>query len=65
MHNYNLMIAANECSMTTHEMRLILAKVLWSFDLELCDQQGDWLDQKLFLTWEKMPLMVRLKAAAR
>ena len=50
--------------MATHEMRLIIAKVLWSIDLELCDQQqGDWLDQKLFIVWEKKPLMVKLRSA--
>ncbi|KAF3045478.1 hypothetical protein E8E12_007001 [Didymella heteroderae] len=52
-------------NMATHEMRLILAKVLWSFDLELYNQHNDWLDQKLFLTWEKMPLMVKLNVAER
>lgn len=52
-------------SMANHEMRLIIAKLLWSFDLQLCDQQSDWLDQKLFLTWEKMSLMVKVKAIER
>lgn len=51
--------------MATHEMRLILAKVLWAFDLRLCDQTGDWLDQKLFLTWQKTPLGVTLDPVAR
>ena len=52
--------------MANHEMRLILAKVLWSFDLELSrQQQGDWLDQNVYLTWEKTPLMVKVKAAER
>ncbi|KAF2632594.1 cytochrome P450 [Macroventuria anomochaeta] len=56
-------LGKKQYGMAKHEMRLILVKVLWSFDIELCEQQGDWLDQKVFLTWEKMPLMVRLKTA--
>ncbi|KAF9698788.1 hypothetical protein EKO04_002912 [Ascochyta lentis] len=52
-------------NMAYHEMRLVLAKVLWAFDLELCEKQGDWLDQRVFLVWEKVPLMVRLKAVER
>jgi len=51
--------------MAIHEIRLILAKVLWSFDVRLRDQQRDWLDQKMFLTWEKVPLMVKLKPTTR
>ncbi|KAL1984736.1 hypothetical protein VTN96DRAFT_8769 [Rasamsonia emersonii] len=45
-----------------HEMRLILAKVLWHFDLSLCDESADWADQKVYMLWEKKPLMVRLAA---
>ncbi|KAL1961979.1 hypothetical protein VTN77DRAFT_714 [Rasamsonia byssochlamydoides] len=43
-----------------HEMRLILAKVLWHFDLSLCEESVNWTDQKIFTIWEKNPLMVRL-----
>lgn len=46
--------------MAVHEMRLILAKVLWAFDPQLCDEESNWLDQRVFITWEKMPLMVKL-----
>ena len=49
------------------EMRLILAKVLWNFDLSLDEvkmkQQdgiGDWFDQRVFILWEKKPLWVKL-----
>lgn len=47
------------------EMRLIMASILWHFDLELVPGQEDWLDQKIFLVWEKRPLMVRLKPVQR
>lgn len=47
-------------------MRLILAKVLFNFDLELVDKKTDWMaDQKLFTLWEKPSLMVRLKPVVR
>jgi cytochrome P450 len=44
------------------EMRLILAKVLFNFDLELDESMGEWTDQKVFVLWEKHPLLVKLKA---
>lgn len=44
-----------------HEMRLILAKVLWHFDLELDETCQDWAEsQRTFALWEKPPLLVRL-----
>lgn len=37
------------CSLANAEMRLILAKVLWSFHLELVDKGWDWMaEQKVF-----------------
>ncbi|KAF2661813.1 cytochrome P450 monooxygenase-like protein [Lophiostoma macrostomum CBS 122681] len=45
------------------EMRLIVAKVLFNFDIELVHKDLDWLkDQKLFTLWQKPSLMVRLRA---
>ena len=44
-------------------MRLILAKVLWHFDLTLDEKKtGDWLDQKCWGLWLKNPLYVTLDA---
>lgn len=43
------------------EMRLIAAKVLFNFDLELQDAFTDWMEgQKVFTLWEKPSLMVKL-----
>lgn len=42
------------------EMRLILAKIIYNFDLELDEKTGDWLAQKTFVLWEKPPLWVKL-----
>ncbi|TVY55884.1 Cytochrome P450 monooxygenase aclL [Lachnellula cervina] len=42
------------------EMRLILARVLWNFDLELQPGAQDWSAQKSYVLWEKGPLPVKL-----
>ncbi len=47
------------------EMRLILAKLLWSFDLELCGESEGWGKLKVFMTWSKRPLWVKLIPARR
>ncbi|KAL5335510.1 cytochrome P450 [Aspergillus crustosus] len=46
------------------EIRLILAKVLWHFDLGLAPESLGWDKQKTFAIWEKNKLMVYLKARA-
>jgi len=43
------------------EMRLILARVLWNFDLELCEESTKWDEQRSFALWEKPPLWCHLK----
>lgn len=46
-------------------MRIILARVLWNFDLSLADESKDWLRrQKIYLLWEKSPLYVYLTPRA-
>ncbi|KAF2808085.1 isotrichodermin C-15 hydroxylase [Mytilinidion resinicola] len=47
------------------EMRLIMARVFWTFDLELVEKETNWLDQKVFSLWEKPPLMVKLTPVVR
>ncbi|KAL2007703.1 hypothetical protein VTN00DRAFT_7685 [Thermoascus crustaceus] len=42
------------------EMRLILTKVLWHFDLELRSESSDWNQQKAYILWQKPDLMVKL-----
>ncbi|KAK8062765.1 Cytochrome P450 [Apiospora hydei] len=43
------------------EMRLILARVLWNFDIKLCDESKGWKEsQKTYNVWDKTPLMVIL-----
>ena len=44
------------------EMRLILARLLWNFDIELVEGQEDWAaKQRVFDVYEKGPLLVRLR----
>ncbi|KAI5925904.1 cytochrome P450 [Camillea tinctor] len=52
-------------SMAMHEMRINLAKVLFSFDLELCDESQNWQDQLVFSLWEKKPLMCRIRPVGK
>ncbi|OCL02961.1 putative cytochrome P450 monooxygenase [Glonium stellatum] len=47
-------------SLAYNEMRVILAKLLWNFDLELCSESKDWDNQLTYTLWEKRPLMCRL-----
>jgi cytochrome P450 len=49
--------------MAYHEMRLLLAKVLYNFDLKLCEESRDWIQrQRVYVLWEKVPLVVKVKA---
>ncbi|GAP88679.1 putative cytochrome p450 monooxygenase [Rosellinia necatrix] len=43
-----------------HEMRLIMAKVLFNFDLELDPSCDQWYNQRIYALWEKPPLQVHL-----
>lgn len=55
---------ARDCigqNMAMHEMRLLLAHVLYSFDFEICDESRDWMDQETYALWIKKPLLCRLK----
>ncbi|KAF6837161.1 cytochrome P450 [Colletotrichum plurivorum] len=43
------------------EMRMIMTKMLWNFDLKLCDEDENWLDQPVFLVFKKRPLLVHVR----
>jgi cytochrome P450 len=43
------------------ELRAILAKLLWNFDMELVDKSQKWDQHKVFVLWDKPALMVRLR----
>jgi cytochrome P450 len=48
-----------------HESRLILAKFLFTYDVELCEESHDWLKQKTFIVGIKKPLYVKLRRVVR
>ncbi|UPX20100.1 uncharacterized protein EKO05_0010345 [Ascochyta rabiei] len=47
------------------EMRIIVAKVLWGFDMQLANQQDrfDWGEQATYIFWDKRPLKVCMTRA--
>ncbi|KAM0302174.1 hypothetical protein ACHAO8_011613 [Botrytis cinerea] len=47
------------------EVRLILTKLIWNFDLSLGENEWDWYTQKAFLVWEKNPLYLNLSVTSR
>ena len=44
-------------------MKMVLAKVLWNFDLELSEKMmgEDWSDQKVYLLNEKTPFYIKMR----
>ncbi|KAL8714008.1 MAG: hypothetical protein Q9220_002154 [cf. Caloplaca sp. 1 TL-2023] len=46
------------------EIRSILARMLWHFDMHLEAESLDWADQKEYTLWDKPPLWVRLEDRA-
>ncbi|KAI1487795.1 isotrichodermin C-15 hydroxylase [Biscogniauxia mediterranea] len=42
------------------EIRIVLANILWHFDMELLPESEGWMDgQRLFFLWEKPPLHIK------
>jgi cytochrome P450 len=48
-------------SLAYAEMKLILSRLIYDFDIELVDESDRWEDQRVYVLWEKRPLMVWLK----
>ncbi|POS74665.1 benzoate 4-monooxygenase cytochrome P450 [Diaporthe helianthi] len=42
------------------EVKLVLARILYNFDMELVDPGEDWMDQRAFFIWTKPPLNIYL-----
>lgn len=51
-------------NMAMHEMRLLMATMLFTFDLELCKESDGWINQLSYALWIKGPLLVRAKPVA-
>jgi hypothetical protein len=47
--------------MANHEIRLIIAKFLFAFDLEICAESSDWNRQLTYMLWQKKPLLCKLR----
>lgn len=53
-------------SLAYAEMRLILAKIIFNFDMQLDDASRNWYkDSKAYVVWQKPPLMVHLTPIKR
>lgn len=52
-------------SLAYAEMRVILTRLLWRFDLELLPESRNWMDQRVFFLWDKPTLMVKITPAQR
>ncbi|KAI0396507.1 cytochrome P450 [Xylariaceae sp. FL0594] len=50
-------------NMAWHEMRLLLAMLVYEFDIE-SDVGPDWTDQKVYVIWDRKPLLCHMKPAA-
>ncbi|KAF4986093.1 hypothetical protein FGRMN_10990 [Fusarium graminum] len=48
-----------------NEMRLLLTRLLWKFDLEILPETKGWFDQRVFVFWEKRGLQVKLTEVNR
>lgn len=58
----SLMLPDQFRSMAWAEMKLIIAKMIWSFEFELADRnKQDWTEQKAWLSYERGPLWVKIK----
>ena len=58
--------ANRDGSLANIEMRLILAKMIWWFDLELMPECRNWPgDQFIYTTWEKIPLKIKVTPVKR
>jgi len=44
------------------EMRLVLTRLLFEFNLELAEDTQDWTQAKIWTVWRKHPLWIKLKA---
>jgi len=47
-------------SLAYNEMRSVMARMLWHFDMELAENAEAWNKQLCYLFWEKPPLKVKL-----
>lgn len=54
-------LTSSPLSLAYHEMRLVIAKLLYNFDLDLCPESAAWSDQETYILWQKNPLICKLR----
>lgn len=52
---------SSSLSLAYFEMRSILARVLWNFDMQIEEESQEWSEQKEYVLWQKPPLWIKLK----
>lgn len=59
---WQLILIINIKSLAYAEIRIILARLVWNFELEIDPVSQDWMaEQRQFLLWERGPLKIRLR----
>jgi hypothetical protein len=49
-------------SLANAEIKLVLARIIYNFDMELVDKNSEWMmNQRVYIIWRKPELMVKLK----
>lgn len=63
---FALLLLTYVSSLAYAEMRLILARVIVNFDMEIAEDSKGWMErQRIYLFWQKGPLNVRLTPIQR
>jgi hypothetical protein len=52
-------------SLAYFEIRSILVRVLWWFELDLEEESKDWIEQKEYSLWDKPSLWVKIRERER
>lgn len=57
-------LANTENSLAYMEMKVIIARLIWNFNISLAPESNSWMEnQKVFNLWEKGPLIIQLEPA--
>jgi hypothetical protein len=62
---FNGLLLTSLPSLAYAEMRLILARIIFNFDMRISQESIAWMDQKVWNLWKKGPLLVYLAPVLR
>lgn len=52
---------ADDSSLALAEIRMVIARMVWNFDMELPEESAGWLEkQKMYTTWQKNEMKLKL-----